>query len=80
LRRTNIDLNDIKAKINELKGRNIKMEVNRGRRRIVCYEGIIEDTYASVFIVRLFGTNSTDKLSYSYTDVLCGDVKIGIKN
>ncbi|MCL2540706.1 MAG: Veg family protein [Firmicutes bacterium] len=79
MRKVVCDLNMVKAKIAELKGQVIKMEVNSGRRRIKCYEGVLEDTYNSVFVVRLSNETGMDTLSYSYSDVLCGDVKIAVK-
>jgi len=55
------------------------MEVNKGRKKITHYEGVLEDIYHSVFVVRLKNATTTEKLSYSYSDVLCGDVKIEVK-
>ena len=54
----------------------IKMEVNRGRKRIENYEAVIEKTYPSVFAVKINSPSVVDTMSYSYTEVLCGDVKI----
>ena len=80
MRKPTMDLETVKLEIMNLKGKNIQMEVNKGRKKIAHYEGILEDIYKSVFVVRLFDNNGQDKLSYSFSDVLCGDVKIEIKN
>jgi len=79
MRKINENLNEIKAQIEKLKGQNIKMQVNRGRRKIENYDGMIETIYPSVFTVKI---NSPQKetMSYSYSEVLCGDVKISAKN
>lgn len=69
-------INDIKERINNLKGKEIKMEVNRGRKKIENYTAVIEKTYPSVFTVRVSSNSVVDTMSYSYTEVLCGDVKI----
>ena len=70
----------IKAKIHAMLGKNINMSVCRGRKRISKYVGIIENTFPSVFIVRLKNkekdTERIPCLSYSYNDVLCGEVRI----
>jgi uncharacterized protein Veg len=79
MRKIGITLNDIKDKIDELIGKEIKMQVNRGRRRIENYEAIVEKTYPSVFTVRVMSESVVDTMSYSYSEVLCGDVKITIK-
>lgn len=60
--------------IEKLKGENICMEINKGRKRIEKYQGIIENTYPSIFTVNV--GNGKNPLSYSYTEVLCGDVVI----
>lgn len=60
--------------IEKLKGENIYMEINKGRKRIEKYQGIIENTYPSIFTVNV--GNGKNPLSYSYTEVLCGDVVI----
>ena len=78
MRKAGLDLDIVKQKINELKGKNIKMQINRGRKRFIKYTGIIESTYPCVFVVRINSPSSVETLSYSYSDVLCGDVKIAI--
>ncbi|MBQ7977143.1 MAG: Veg family protein [Clostridia bacterium] len=74
-----MDLNKVKDEILKLKGKYVEMEVNKGRKKITHYEGVLEDIYASVFVVRLKDATKNDKISYSYSDVLCGDVKIEVK-
>ena len=77
MRKTSLSIDTIRGKINELVGKNIYMEVCRGRKQIKKYNGVIENTFPSVFVVRLTdGGHVVDSLSYSYSDVLCGDVVI----
>ncbi len=78
MRKIVMSLDKVKEEITKLKGQNIKMQVNKGRKKIVQYEGVVEDIYKSVFVVRVINENM-EKLSYSFSDVLCGDVKIAIK-
>ena len=64
-------LDDIKLKINELKGQNIQMSINRGRKKIESVTATIKDVYPSVFTIK----TSDEKLqTFSYFDVLCGNV------
>ena len=80
MRKVGLSIEDIRNKINELVGKNIYMEVCRGRKRVTKHNGIIETTFPSVFVVRLTDDNQpVGSLSYSYSDVLCGDVKIQAK-
>ncbi|MFQ6752604.1 MAG: Veg family protein [Clostridia bacterium] len=67
-------VDNIKKKIMELKGREVSLYINRGRRKISSYRATIEDVYASVFTVKSLESVFT----YSYNDILCGDVKVMI--
>ena len=74
--KNNLTLNEIKEQIDKLKGQNIKMLVNRGRKKTEELEGKIENLYPSVFTVLLLGDKGAQSIvSYSYTEVLCGHVK-----
>ncbi len=79
MRISNITVNEIKNKINLLKGRDIFMEVNKGRKKIENYYGTIISIYPSVFTVKVKHDN-LDTLTYSYSEVLCGNVKIKLVN
>jgi len=77
MRKSSLTVDVIREKLNELIGKNIYMEVCRGRKQIKKYNGVVENTFPSVFVVRLTdGGQVVDSLSYSYSDVLCGDVVI----
>lgn len=71
-----LNLNDIKERINAIRGEKIGISINRGRRKIETYKGVIEHTYPSVFTVRVLSSGNTKAVTCSYSDVLCGDVKI----
>ena len=66
---------DIKNKINSLKGQNIALKINKGRNKIVSLTAIIDQVYPSMFIIQPTSKVDLDRKSYSYSDVLCGDVK-----
>lgn len=75
MRRTVTTLDDIKQAVLLLKGEQVKLYINRGRRKIFKFEGIIDNVYTSVFTVKdKIATSSTH--TYSYSDILCGEVKI----
>lgn len=76
MRKTGVTLMEIKQQITMLKGKDIDMQVNRGRKKIENYSGVIDNIYPSVFTVKLAGRALGDMATYSYSDVLCGDVKI----
>lgn len=76
MRKATLTLNEIIEKIKSMQGKDVDMEVNRGRKRIEKYVAVIDKIYPSVFTVSIKEPNSGTNQSYSYSDVLCGDVKI----
>ena len=66
-------LGEIKQRIAQLKGNEINLSVNRGRKKIDKIQGFIENIYPSVFT---FMTDSKKRETFSYFDVLCGLVAI----
>lgn len=73
-------LDSIKQKILEMKGKEVNLKINRGRRKISSYRARIEDVYASVFTVKSLSQELESIFTYSYNDILCGDVKIVNEN
>lgn len=76
MRRKRTSLEDVKSKIKELKGVSIFMAINRGRKKIDKFNAIIESIYPSVFTVKVDALNQQETQTFSYFDVLCGDVEI----
>lgn len=76
MRKACLNIEEIVDRIKKLQGEKIRMHVNRGRKRIEKFVGVIQNIYPSVFIVEFFNNEKQNKMSCSYSDVLCGDVKI----
>ena len=72
-------IESVRNKLSEIKGQNISLSVNKGRRKIEKLDGKLIEIYPSVFMVTVNGEYET-KHSYSYTEVLCGNVHIKPKN
>ena len=70
------NLAEVKNKINSLKGQNIRLKINKGRNKIVSLTAIIDQVYPSMFIINPTCVVDLDRKSYSYNDVLCGDIKL----
>ncbi len=66
-------LEDVKTKISALKGKPVEMSVNRGRKKIENLSATIKDVYPSVFTVK---TPDEKVQTFSYFDVMCGNVMI----
>jgi len=70
-------LDDIKLKIKNMKGQDVNMQINRGRKKIESVKATIKDVYPSVFTIK----TSDEKLqTFSYFDVLCGNVVLNESN
>lgn len=68
--RANVNaLNEIKARIANIKGNSVNLSVNRGRKKIDKLKGFVENIYPSVFT---FMTDKQARETFSYFDVLCG--------
>ncbi|PWI57519.1 biofilm formation stimulator Veg [Sulfoacidibacillus thermotolerans] len=72
-------LNDIKRNLEGLVGEKILLRANGGRRKTVERTGILEETYPSVFVVKLDqAENSFKRVSYSYADILTETVELTV--
>ncbi len=67
-------IENVKEKIMALKGQEVNLYINRGRRKVSTLRARIENVYTSVFTVNSVDLNSV--YTYSYNDILCGEVKI----
>lgn len=76
MRKATLKMAEIVEMIDKMKGKRVDMEVNRGRKRIERYIGVIEKVYPSVFTVNIDSPENKGKQSYSFNEVLCGDVTI----
>lgn len=75
MRKSITTLDDIKRAVLLLKGKQVELYINRGRRKVLKFEGVIDNVYTSVFTVKDKIASSLTH-TYSYSDILCGEVKI----
>ena len=73
MRKATTSLGEVKLKILALKGSQVEMNVNRGRKKIEQISGVIKDVYPSVFTVE---TKLEKIQTFSYYDVLCGNIQL----
>lgn len=72
-------LEEIRQNLESSVGKKVKLRANRGRRRVIEAEGIIENTYPKVFVVRLDKQSAVRRMSYTYVDVLTETVELSIE-
>ena len=55
----------------------VDVDANVGRKKIVPYEGVLEDIYPNVFIVKVDNDDGDiRRLSFSYVDLFTGNVTV----
>lgn len=75
----NSSLNAIKLNLDHYVGEKIMLKANGGRRKTIERTGVLEETYPSVFIVKLDEEqHSFKRVSYSYADILTSSVELTI--
>ncbi|MDQ0340630.1 uncharacterized protein Veg [Caldalkalibacillus uzonensis] len=70
---------DIKRNLDQYIGRRITLKANGGRRKTIQRSGVLEETYPSVFIVKLDeDQHAFKRVSYSYADILTETVELTV--
>lgn len=62
-------------------GKKVILRADKGRKRIVTREGVIEAAYPNLFVVEIdnvFG--SKRRVSHTYTDVFTGTVEVTVRS
>lgn len=69
----------IRSEVEQNIGRTVVVRADKGRKRIVTKEGVIENAFDDVFTVRISNSFDMERtVSYTYTDVLTSTVKLTV--
>lgn len=76
------DLIRVRQAVAKHVGSKVRIKSNKGRHKVDITEGIIAETYPSIFLVQVDNAleATTRKVSFSYTDVLTKDVRLTLCN
>ena len=74
--KTNLNISEAKTIINNLKNKRVAVTVNLGRNKKMTFNGVLEGVYPALFTVSPEEKNFLGKTSYSYSEYLCGNVKL----
>jgi len=73
------DLLQIRKNIEGCVGERVQLKTNKGRKKSFIKDGVLENTYPSIFIVKFENDyETTRRVSYSYTDILTKAVELFI--
>jgi uncharacterized protein Veg len=70
------NIKDVKQMVRDCSTQRVAVKINLGRNKSVSYSGILSGIYPALFTVKPDDADFLGKTSYSYSDVLCGNVKI----
>ena len=76
MRKCTHDLEEVKQSIRALSGRPLRISVNKGRKKIIRYNGSILAVYPQVFTLKISDNKNIELLACSYNDIICGDIKL----
>ncbi len=69
-------ISDVKRMIKAHSAQHVAVKVNLGRNKTVVFSGVLSGIYPALFTVKPDEEGFLGKTAYSYSDVLCGTVKI----
>ncbi len=70
------NIKDVKQMVRSCASERVAVKLNLGRNKSVSYSGVLSGIYPSLFTVKPDEKDFLGKTAYSYSDVLCGNVKI----
>lgn len=72
-------LTKIKKDVEDSVGKKVILKANKGRKKIIVREGILESAYPSIFVVKISNQyDSVRRVSYTYSDILTETVEVTI--
>lgn len=70
-------LAEIRQDLEACVGKKVRLQANRGRKKVIERVGVLEQTYPHIFVVKLDEKGDTvRRVSFSYIDVLTETVKL----
>ncbi len=69
-------LQEIKSDLDSWVGKKVRLKANKGRRKVLQKDGILEKTYPNIFVVMVDEEEYPRRLSFSYADILTETVEI----
>ncbi len=69
-------ISDVKQMVKDCAAARVAVKVNLGRNKTMNFSGVLSGIYPALFTVKPDDENFLGKTAYSYSDLLCGTVKI----
>lgn len=74
-------LDQIRKNITGYIGQKVTLRADKGRKKVMVKQGVLENTYPSIFVVKIDGEFDAERrICYSYSDVLTSTVELTFNN
>ncbi len=74
--KSNNDLSQVKETIKKLNQKPVEVTLNLGRNKFIKFMARLDGVYNALFTVKPLDENFKVKTAYSYSEYMCGKVKI----
>ncbi len=74
--KSSISISQVKDTIQKLKQKTVDVTLNLGRNKFVSFCGTLSGVYPALFTVTPFDKDFKGKTSYSYSEYMCGKVRL----
>lgn len=74
--KSTVTLSQVKETIKKMQQKSVDVTLNLGRNKYVNFSGTLVGVYPALFTVVPFDKNFKGKTSYSYSEYMCGRVKL----
>ncbi|MBQ7348711.1 MAG: Veg family protein [Clostridia bacterium] len=76
--KSTVNLSQVKAAIKKLQQKPVDVTLNLGRNKFVKFSGTLTGVYPALFTVVPFDKSFKGKTTYSYSEYMCGRVRLKI--
>jgi uncharacterized protein Veg len=74
--KSTVTLSQVKETIEKMKEKSVDVTLNLGRNKFVNFKGTLVGVYPALFTVVPFDKTFKGKTSYSYSEYMCGRVRL----
>jgi len=74
--KSSLSISQVKETVKRLSEKSVEVTLNLGRNKFVTFNGKLSGVYPALFTVTPFDKSFKGKTSYSYSEYLCGKVKL----
>ena len=71
-----LSISQAKQAIKMMQEKSVDVTLNLGRNKIVSFKGVLSGVYPALFTIKPLDKEFKGKTSYSYSEFLCGKVKL----